>query len=373
MRYNNFLLLLIFILVLNSSFAQDLPVIRISKDRPEIRAKMSMFFDSVHYLPLETTDVCLLGLGTMGVNLVGDSLLVWDADNCFLFDSKTGHFLRKIGHRGDDPEAFRMTYGNFYNPHDNLNCFFGYYNSLVRYDLNGKFVDKIKIPMSSNWSSAKCIIQLDSTTLCAFFSNCNGSESKRIMLFDQSGVMKEYPNYHFVKTDQFVYDSNDGLFYRYKNRVYFREKFIDTVYQVDKERLLPIYRLDFSPYISSYEDRYHVDINLVSSPYFIFENDNFIMFNYFREIFYELGVYDKRTSNASFFSYENGFEDDLNHFMPIEISVMLENGLCLGILSASDVCEYIGKNDTELKESLKSLESISKEDNPIIVIARLKN
>lgn len=49
----------------------------------------------------------------MRVNVIGDSLLVWDADNCFLFDSKTGHFIRKIGHKGDDPEAFYKTYDNF--------------------------------------------------------------------------------------------------------------------------------------------------------------------------------------------------------------------------------------------------------------------
>lgn len=373
MKYNGTLLLFIFILYYNTSFAKDLPVIRISKDRPEMKAKMSLFFDSVHYVPLETTDDCLLGLGTMRANLIGDSLLVWDADNCFLFDSKTGHCLRKIGHKGDDPEAFHSTYGNFYNPYDSLNCFFGYYNSLVRYGLDGKYVDNIKIPMISNWSSAKSVIPLDSTTFCTFFPNCNGSESKRIMLFDQTGdIVKEYPNNHFVKTDQFVYDSNDGLFYRYNNQVYFREKFIDTIYQVTKEQLLPIYRLDFSPYIFPYADRYHVNVNSVSSPYQIFENDHVIMFDYTREIFHELGVYDKKTSKASFFSYENGFEDDLNHFMPVEILVMLESGVCLGILSASDVCEYIDKTNIELEGSLKSLESVSKDDNPIVVIATLK-
>ena len=372
MRCNGILLLFIFILVFNSSFAEDLPVIHVSKKRPEVKAKMSVFFDSVRYVPLETTDVCLLGLGTMGVNQIGDSLLVWDSDNCFLFDSKTGKFLRKIGHRGDDPESFRMTYGNFYNPYDNLIYFFGDYNSLVCYDLNGEFVGKIKIPMSSNWSSSKCVIPLDSTMFCAFFSNCNGSESKRIILFDKSGrIVKIYPNYHFVKTNQFVYDSNDGLFYRYNNHVYFREKFIDTVYQVNKELLLPMRRLDFSPYISSYRDRYNIDVNSISFPYSIFENDHIIMFDYFREIFHELGVYDKKTSNISFFSYENGFEDDLNYFMPIEILAMLENGICLSILSASNICKYIDGMNVELQGCMKCLESVSEDDNPVVVIAML--
>ncbi|WP_298548694.1 DUF4934 domain-containing protein [uncultured Parabacteroides sp.] len=374
MSFYRSLLLLVFIFVFNLSFAKDLPVIHISKNRPEIKAKVSMFFDSVHYVPLETTDACLLGLGTMRVNMIGDSLLVWDADNCFLFDSKTGHFIRKIGHKGDDPEAFYKTYDNFYNPYDGLNYFFDYYNSLIKYDLKGNFVGKIKMPMSSNWSSTKCVIPLDSTNFCAFFPNSNGSVSKRIVLFNQYGeTVKEYPNYHFVKTDQFVYDANDGLFYRYKNQVYFREKFIDTVYQVNNEQLIPKYRLDFSPYVFPYKDRYRVDVNSVSSPYYIFENDNVIIFDYFREIFRELGVYDKKISKASFFSYENGFEDDLNNFMPFEILVMLESGVCLGILSASDVCEYINKTNIELKGSMKFLESISKEDNPIIVIATLKN
>lgn len=58
--------------------------------------------------------------------------------------------------------------------------------------------------------------------------------------------------------------------------------------------------------------------------------------------------------------------------MAVEILVMLESGVCLGILSASDVCDYIDKTNIELKESLKALESVSKDDNPIVVIATPK-
>ena len=95
--------------------------------------------------------------------------------------------------RSDDPEAVYSFYENFYNPYDGLLYFAGVNGVRIKYKLNGEYVGKMKVPFGGE--SPEVIVPLDSATFCAFFSNRNGKEKKRIVLFDNIGdVKKEYPN-----------------------------------------------------------------------------------------------------------------------------------------------------------------------------------
>lgn len=59
--------------------------------------------------------------------------LAWDYDSCCLFSAKDGKFIRRIGHKGDDPEAVFSFYENFYNPYDGLLYFQGVEGIRVKY------------------------------------------------------------------------------------------------------------------------------------------------------------------------------------------------------------------------------------------------
>lgn len=357
------------VIVLFCSFGQEkVTTINIPSDISKKKILMSELFHDIRYLPLETTNDCLLGI--CKIQKIQDFILVWDSERCYLFSATDGKFIRQIGHKGDDPEAFSMTYRNFYNPYNQLLYFRGYHDKLQKYTLEGKYVGSVKIPACGRWSSPAFIAPLDSSTLCTFFSNNNGSESKRVMLFDEKGNIKKlFPNSHIVKTDQYILDTSDCVSYSYNNNLYFKEKYIDTVYHITAKDLMPEYILGFSPYSFPYEERYKRDPNTAVYPYSIYENENNIIFDYYKDDS-QLGIYNKKTGKTSFYLYKDGIIDDINNFMPVQISSMSDDGSCLGVLYAPDICKYINKNNISLNDNLKSLKSISPEDNPIIVFIK---
>ena len=360
--------ILLILLISLCSFSDDKVItINMPSNAPKEMASASQLFRTVRYLPLETTDDCLLGY--CYIRKIQDFILAWDYDGCYLFSAKTGKFISKIGHKGDDPEAYFMTHRNFYNPYNQLLYFIGYNKDLVKYTLQGEFAGKIRIPESSyRGSTANVIDVLDESSLCAFFSNNNGRETKRIMLFDEKGkVKKMYPNTRIIKTNKDILLIPDGLFYRYQNKLYFKEEYIDTVYQVSGQQLQPKYVLNFAPYTIPYEKRYDYDDREVVTARSIYENDFYLMFYYYRYKVKYLGVYNKTTGKSTFYLYDKGIKDDLNNFMPISIYTANDDGSFIGYLYAPDVYKYVEKNKANMTGNLKSLKSISPDDNPVIV------
>ena len=68
--------------------------------------KISHLGKNIRYVPLETTDSSLVIDYACKLKLSGDKLIVSYRVkmimHCFLFDAKTGKFIREIGHRGED-------------------------------------------------------------------------------------------------------------------------------------------------------------------------------------------------------------------------------------------------------------------------------
>lgn len=353
------------IIMICFSFSYDkMSQIDLSAHTPKQVAQMSKLFRKVRYVPLETTDDCLLSY--IHVQKMQDYILAWDYNTCCLFNAKDGKFVRKIGHKGDDPEAVYSFYKNFYNPYDGLLYFLGVNGMWVKYKLSGEYVGKMKVPFASE--SPGIVVPLDSVTFCAFFSNRNGKEKKRIVLFDNNGeIKKEYPNHHFVETKMFILDTNDGLMYKYKDNYYFKEKYIDTVYQVSANRLKAEYILNITPYSVPYKERYYRH-NEAISPNFIYENDKSIAFDYCKNGIYELCIYNKQTAESSYYLCEKGLIDDINGFMSTEITTTCEDGTCLGVLNASDICDYVEKNGSSANTHLNFIKSLAPDDNPVVVL-----
>ena len=69
----------------------------------------------------------------------------------------------------------------------------------------------------------------------------------------------------------------------------------------------------------------------------------------------------------SYYLYEKGLIDDINGFMPVQISTTCDDGTCLGVLNASDICDYIEKNGIPTNPNLNFTKTISSDDNPVVV------
>ena len=82
----------------------------INKDRP-IELDIYDIVDSISYIPLETSEKCLLG-ELQRTKRDGDFYFVEDAKGLFVF-GKDGRFLNEIGHKGNAPGEY-LYMDNFY-------------------------------------------------------------------------------------------------------------------------------------------------------------------------------------------------------------------------------------------------------------------
>lgn len=106
--------------------------------------QLSELGSTVRYVPLETTDSCLIG-NNPTLTMAKDYILVQSGNDCFAFDKKTGRFMAQIGHFGEDPQAYSNAFP-YYNAQNGQVYFVRYPDKLQRYDLAGHYIGQATVP-----------------------------------------------------------------------------------------------------------------------------------------------------------------------------------------------------------------------------------
>ncbi|MGK0489278.1 MAG: hypothetical protein ACJAXB_002475, partial [Candidatus Endobugula sp.] len=93
-----------------------------------------------------------------------------------------------------------------------------------------------------------------------------------------------------------------------------------------------------------------------------------------------VGFYDKETKATSITKNEpnlnNRFKNDIDFFLPFSPDYLDQSGNLISVIPAEDVYEWFNKNKDKinyLPENLKMLQIISPEDNPVVMIGKLKS
>ena len=101
---------------------------------------VSQIAEDIEFLPLETTDECLLGDNIMNIVATSKDIIIFDYEACYRFDRK-GKFKNKIGVKGNGPGEYVKP---MYVTVDTLNkwVYMGDYmvKRFVKYDFEGKHV-----------------------------------------------------------------------------------------------------------------------------------------------------------------------------------------------------------------------------------------
>ena len=107
---------------------------------PETPVSVSLddMVDSIAFIPLETSDNCLLGY-IMSAKRDGNHCFVQDERGLFVFDSK-GKFLNEIGHKGDGPEEYHaMDCYGIDRLHKLVWIFCAIERKVIRYNYDGSY------------------------------------------------------------------------------------------------------------------------------------------------------------------------------------------------------------------------------------------
>lgn len=398
--YKNSLLALLFIVLLASSCKKKeeqqntIYEVKIGEALKEnSTVLLSEFVDGeVEYIALESGKEHLLGQNPK-FHLRETEIIAFTRKQIYIFDRNTGKFLREIGHYGKDPEGYKKVVTSFpYEENKNLFYTSGWDpKSYYSYNSDGEFCEKITaysmdietdMQKSIFGEMVTSIAPLNDTCFVGYVWNMNGKQKTKLIIFNENNHrLKTY-----AQTQSFEYDINknginvfswEGWFYKFNKHLHFFERFSDTIYTVSTTALSPKFVLKQLDSETPYTKRYLPDYD--ANKYFfienVFESDKYLFFQikYQKEILY--GFYNKKNGSTKVSVDVEGITNDINNFIPYKFYSSNNKGELTGSIDAYEVKLWFDKNRekaAKLPPKLQKLKNINENDNPVVMIAKLK-
>jgi len=352
---------------------------------------LSDFVEHIDYVVLESENPINRYLE---VYSTGNYLVCMASSQIYLFDKQTGKFIREIGRYGRGPEEYSLH--EYFDGETQRVIADRIYEGPIEYDLNGKMTRTIPRPKKGegSWEISQKMF-LDKNTIVYFICNLFGDTKERLLVADVQGtVLKIFANPYVLAPARGVAPV-PTLFYHHRGNTLFFENCVDTIYRVTQEALIPHVHLNLGKYHPPYEKKYFTrptDMNALRNQYFVFyrigETDPFLFFDFEY-------MKSSATSRSSFFGYYNKKQrtvkiadvdhenkrrivNDIDHFEVVQLlswTIDEQRNEMISYVDAVDIVEWFEKNPQKAKELPKHLQKLSTlklDDNPIVVIAKLK-
>lgn len=369
-----------------------------------VELKLSELGNDVRYVALETTDSCLVGANP-DVVLLDKYILVTFRNACLVFDKSSGKFLNKVGHTGDDPEAY--SYATIiYNDVDNLLYFKRGSNVLQKYDLQGNYRGKVVIPTPP--AAPADFIFTDSLIIGHYNNIARGYNARALLFFNEAGEqidtvpsllpvleekgMEDIAGISIQKqgiSGIVLSDFKDGsraaaisghpFLWKSNNKIRFKENFNDTVYTVNRDNLQPYLVFDMGKWHWGAEARTDSKNNesrlLVGA---VFETKDNVFFQCIRGLYTDEpetfnGIYDRKAGTTHLYAEKAGITDDLTGFMPFRPKTCSARGEYATIVGADEVLAWLEEHpETAGNEKSAELKKLTEDSNPVVVIAEHK-
>jgi len=360
--------------------------------------KLSNFGDSVRYVPLETTDSCLIGNDPQ-IKLLEDKIMVVTSKQCLLFNKQTGKYVCSVGHIGDDPEGYSSTDCSVDDA--GFIYFVRLPGQLIKYDQAGQMVGVIEVPHDP---IAPNYFVCSDSIIIGHYSGYMGISTRALVFFDTAGGVKDTipslipPTSLFHNEDivafsilrnmdqlgllavkgiiiirykdqsQLMMAPNDPVLWKCKDEVRFRESFMDTIYTIRENRLEPYMifgtrgeRLSASNILSG--DPKAMGVSYVN------ENERLVFFQFIQGKQVYSGIYDKLKNDTEYAKAQKFIPDDFNRNFKIEMSTLCSYKDQYGFLVQTGAAlNWLDEHPDEVNGELSFLNQLDEEANPIVVI-----
>lgn len=351
---------------------------------------LSELAEQVEYIPLKAPDNIKVSSGTT-VFADDNYLVVISFRQQFIFNRKTGEFIREIGEYGRGPYGYRNTRSNLvYNEKKKTLYTKGNKGEIIEYSIKGNVTNKFMEPESISFKSFGW---LNDSVYTASVSNLSGNQKEKIVVF--SGKNKEIyiiPNYNFFENNPdrlFSKGETEGWFYRFDNRLFFKEGFNDTIFEFKDLSLFPKYSFFSAENQVPAEQRDFIKKEDWANYHWItkvFESDKFLFFSLTFNNEVRHAIFDKKKKIAKIADSENieinyyskpkyGFINDIDNFIQFAPHYMNNNNEIVTSVDAFELVNWFMENPEKAKQlpaHLQKLNDINETDNPVVMIAKLK-
>mgnify|MGYP003651617547 CR=1 FL=1 len=340
---------------------------------------LSQFSSEIEYIRLEMADEGLVA-GNSRSYVLEDYIYTVAFRQILQFDRKTGKFIKELSHYGNDPEAYQYTLPDT-PPTKSNEIYVRTGNRIKTLNSNGEIKTVASGPTEVDHS-----FEIEEGIFAGYVLNKSCNVKDQLIIFNRKGdIIKSFPNHQQCepnRTNSISFRIGEGWFFTKSNDVFFKEAFNDTVFQVTKNELLPAVIFNMGEHSPSYEkkeimeDDDYLNIYSVSN---IDLNNNYVFFN----IKYQgqrFSAYHNIKENQTHLAYEryaqrSSFQDDLNEFIPFSARYINDQNELVSNVEAEVLYDWFRNNPDKigsLPKHIQSLQNIDPEDNPVVMIVKLK-
>ena len=346
----------------------------------------SQIADDIEFIPLETTEDCLIGNFIRNIVVTQKDIIVFDYDGCYHFN-RQGKFLNKIGAKGNGPGEYTQPMSIVV---DTLNhwVYFSDYHSgrFVKYDYSGRYLADLKVERMGHNNTLHKPQEIIIEKVFYQFAK----KGERFCMMYYSEKQKK-----IISKMSCDYDKDipglamcNPISYSHNGNMYLKDFWCDTIYQMidpfhlksyavfDKGNFEERTRNDESLITGkeSSRDRMVLDIGRIS------ETDRYILISSNRAVM----AHDKKLQKtfAGGYSGEDdklGVQDDLYGCPGIRSdhypSCVNGNELYTFRHAHEFIENGDGKHsitDTRYDAYRKMVDNLDEEDNPVIMIVKIK-
>lgn len=367
--------------------------------------KVSDFGKTIRYIPLETTDDCLIGNKPI-VKVLENYILIESNQRCLLFDKKDGRFISAIGHTGQDPEAYSSSFCWADEKEESL-YFTRQPNQLIKYDMKGNFCGKTEFPSPPGLASYYLVTD---SGIIGYYNDLNANKKFALARFEKDGTLRDtipsllsqteeslndilnvsviketntYGNWakagviiiNYKNDNKQIIAPNTAALWRNNGHTYFKEIFVDTIYTITNQGLSPALIFNTGKWHWPEKERTHTDgTNARIFITEVSENNLFLFFQcikglYSGEPVLYNGLYNKKTGETKIVKNSDAIQDDLTGFMPFKPLTISTSGEFASLIEASDIMEWTEEHPEATNNGrLSFLQHLTEDMNPVIVL-----
>ncbi len=394
----------------------SIPVINIAGNTDNFKQfNLSDLAFNVEYAVLESVPEAML-IGISFLDISEDYILVSDRDKCLLFD-RSGNFISRIGSKGRGPGE-----NNFFAQvkifGDRIFLPDGLTGEVNIFNTKGEFLKTFKSPGTfANANHHNWTVLTDTSYLVQIPDHAENGKYRIALINDKGEILKGFTITAYFND----YEASRGLrimarFYKRNDKVFYKELFNDTIWQVDENSIAPIYVTNLGKNEFSYDYKTLSGVSFIQKfietvrASIVFESNSYISFimqlgrKYNLDIYKAvrgpggemmgihqiIGLYDKQNdefflvapSNVDHQIEPTGIKNDIDggiNFMP---RYAVNDTLIVGWFEAFELKMYVAsesfKNSTprypaKKKELEKLAASLDENDNPVLMLVKLKN
>jgi len=348
---------------------------------------MSDYFESIEYIQLETNDNCLIGINPVFYFTTEFIVTITPrSKECLVFNRITGKFIRKIGNVGQGPQDYSEIPSGIIVNEQAKTISFGRGDRLVEYSLTDGTWAPVETKVPRLLSNKLAYVAKDLWAIG--LTNPTGNNPNQILFFNRYEMIDSIPNHFFFKPKRNIFTSNpyECLFYCYDNSVYYKNLYNDTIFKIVNRKLQPewVFEMKTSTHLLSQlrEDPFELGNEMVKFQLLnnALETDEFLLFDISYQKQKNFYLFDKKQRQLKELS--NGkFINDLDGglaFWPTntnrnqDLICVFQTFFMKDEINVTNIKEEDVKNISDFRKLKTLVSHLNEEDNPIVVIAKLK-